>query len=362
MGLGPAVILEYGVSFASKLDGAYKALLGLRTAERVSLEILSVKPGFERFRRAARRVPWEVYLNQGQRVSLITFSGMGKGAGARAGDTIQRIVCSRFEHLELEPPAFNENKHGKDMVLRLDKDLTRLFLDLTGNPMHKRGYRLATGPAPLRETIAAGLLLLCEYNKEKPLFDPMCGSGTVAIEAAMIARNKAPGVKRNFAVEQLPFHRKKMFENLKFSMSRSESKQISALILANDIKAGSVEVAKANAKRAGTLEDIIFARADFFKNKLRKDIGVTGAGLLAMNPPLGKRIGGRPAASALAEDITGALGKYYKGWKFGIVTTNPEVFKAVNSKGNYELKLIKDLPVIQGGLGLHLMYGKVLSR
>ena len=177
--------------------------------------------------------------------------------------------------------------------IRIYKDLARVSLDTTGDSLFKRGYRVEHGGAPLKENFAAGLLMLTPYNGTHPIIDPMTGSGTLAIEAALIAKNIAPGTWRKFAFDNFDWFDKKIHSEL-IAQAKSQVKPAQAPIWASDIDQSILEIAKVNAHNAGVLQDIRF------KQVAVKDFSTDLTnGIIIANPPYGKRLKDKKDAEAL---------------------------------------------------------------
>ncbi len=158
------------------------------------------------------------------------------------------------------------------------------MLDITGNALHKRGYRTESGEAPIKETLAAAIVALSNWRFRENFCDPFCGSGTFAIEAAMLARNIAPGMGRHFAIENFPFFNKEIFTEVRTECRQNTYPSGNYKIFASDLSDEMVQITKNNAMRAGVENDIIFEKSDFFtKNFDEKTTIVT-------NPPYGVRL------------------------------------------------------------------------
>lgn len=181
--------------------------------------------------------------------------------------------------------------------IHIYKDTARVSLDTTGQSLFKRGYRVEHGGAPMKENFAAGLLRLTPYNGTHPLIDPMTGSGTLAIEAAMIGRNIAPGTWRDFAFDGFDWFDKSLHEGM-LDEARAEVKPLEAPILASDIDQSVLEIAKLNANNAGVLDDIRFKQVAVkdFKSDLEN-------GIIIANPPYGKRLKDKESAEALYKQM-----------------------------------------------------------
>lgn len=177
------------------------------------------------------------------------------------------------------------------------KNTARLSLDTTGQSLFKRGYRVEHGGAPMKENFAAGLLLLTPYNGTHPLIDPMTGSGTLAIEAALIAKNIAPGTWRKFAFDNFDWFDQKLHPKL-VEKAKSQVRSLEAPIWASDIDQSVLEIAKLNAHNAGVLQDIRFKQVAVkdFKTDLEN-------GIVIANPPYGKRLKDRESAEELYKQM-----------------------------------------------------------
>lgn len=223
------------------------------------------------------------------------------------------------------PPAAPSHLDEDDeppptLLVRVDHDVCTVSLDTSGAHLHKRGYRLATAKAPMRETLAAAVLAGADYDGSTPFLDPMCGSGTFAIEAALIACRKAPGMARRFAFERWQAFDEKLWRGLRDAARRQE-RRAPALISASDRDSGAIEATRANAGRAGVpVEATVQALSHAAPPK--------EIGLVLANPPYGTRIGD---ASRL-RDLYAALGNLARGpferWRFGFVTTDVELARS----------------------------------
>ncbi|MDO4912246.1 MAG: class I SAM-dependent RNA methyltransferase [Lactobacillus sp.] len=187
--------------------------------------------------------------------------------------------------------------------IRIYKDVARISLDTTGSSLFKRGYRVEHGGAPLKENFAAGLIQLTPFNGTHPFIDPMTGSGTIAIEAALLAKNVAPGINRDFAYESFDWIDPKL-KLTAIEEARSQEKTEIAPIFASDIDQSILSVAKLNAHNAGVLNDITFKQIAVkdFKTDLKN-------GIILSNPPYGKRLKDRDGAKQVYEEMGSTLGQ-----------------------------------------------------
>ncbi len=192
-----------------------------------------------------------------------------------------------------------------------------IYLDTSGAGLHKRGYRATSNEAPLRETLAAAMVQLARYRGKDYLWDPFCGSGTIPIEAALIAKNRAPGLSRQFAAQNYPWMPKNVWEQVK---QEAKDKEFNGKyqIMGSDNDPACVSLSFANARKAGVSDCVTFRDGDATKMSLPTD-----QGLIICNPPYGQRMMELQAAQRLY----GALGrhlKYADGWKKYIITSEPE--------------------------------------
>ena len=196
-------------------------------------------------------------------------------------------------------------------------DRVTLYLDTSGVGLHKRGYRAIGNDAPLRETLAAAMVMLTKYRGRDFVWDPFCGSGTICIEAALIAKNRAPGLRRRFAAEKFSWMDEKIWQNARGEAMDREFKG-DYRILGSDNDPKCVSLAMANARKAGVGEIITFQDGDATKMSLPSDTGV-----IICNPPYGQRMGEQKEAQRLYT----AMGKHWKfadGWQKFIITSEPE--------------------------------------
>ena len=196
-------------------------------------------------------------------------------------------------------------------------DRVTLYLDTTGPGLHKRGYRAIGNDAPLRETLAAAMVMLTRYRGREFLWDPFCGSGTIPIEAALIAKNRAPGLRRRFIAEAFDWMPAEIWQNARGEAMDKEFKG-NYRILGSDNDPKCVSLAMANARKAGVADCIEFKDGDATKMSLPTD-----SGILICNPPYGQRM----MEQQSAQRLYGALGRHLKfadGWKKYIITSEPE--------------------------------------
>jgi putative N6-adenine-specific DNA methylase len=345
--IGDTRILEssFGkVRFASDLAGLYRALFNLRAADRVLLEVASFPAhDFDELFEGTKAVKWSDVIPRG--MGLHIGKVRTNRSALKAETSIQASVhkaaaeslCEKYGLKRLP-----EEWAAKQAELRvyIEKDAASLLLDLSGEPLFKRGYRREGGVAPLRETVAAAVLLLSMWKRKFPLCDPLCGSGTIAIEAALYALNIAPGIGRNFAVNDLCVGDKKLCEKIRRECAEKIDAGNLVRIFGSDADKAACELARANAERALRLPAQAGIRGDdALSNQLQKSLPkfsvtpceeakppVSDFGYLVTNPPWGKRLGteGATADEKRREAEAGyrkmaALAENFPGWRLAVV-------------------------------------------
>lgn len=298
--------------------------LWLRTADRVLLKMAEFSAvEFEELFQQTKGLPWEQLIPLDGRFTVTGTSVKSKLHSVPACQKIVKkaIVEKLKEFYGVE--VFEETGAEYTVKASLLKDRVTLTVDTSGTGLHKRGYRISDVAAPIKETLAAAMIQLSFWKKDRILVDPCCGSGTIPIEAAMIGRNIAPGLNRTFACEGWDFipenlwkeERKAAFDNMDYEQPLD--------IYGYDINSKAVKAAQENAAEAGVDDCIQFCRAD-----IRNLNSAGDNGIIITNPPYGKRIGEEDEISEIYE----ALKKFFKAnrdWSLFMITTDKEVEKKV---------------------------------
>jgi putative N6-adenine-specific DNA methylase len=300
------------------------ANLWSRIATRILLRLGEVKArDFAPLRRGLAKLPWKRFVpnDRALRVEATTSHCRLFHTGALA-ETVELAIADCVGKLPArrkQPAA--EDEQTTRVFLRGRDDTFMTSVDSSGELLHRRGWRLQAGRAPLRETLAAGVLALCEYDPTRPLVDPMCGSGTLAIEAASVARKLAPGAGRAFAFETWPTHDAAVWEKL---CEAQPAPAAHAPIFAFDRDGRAVETARNNAARANLVDAIHFAVIPFAQAEVNAE-----PGLVVGNPPYGHRLGERRHATLLARDLGETLNARFRGWRAGILCPDPAFVSTV---------------------------------
>jgi putative N6-adenine-specific DNA methylase len=320
--------VEGGVEFSGPLPAGMTANLWSRIATRILVRIGEVKArDFAPLRRGLAKLPWRGFVpaDRALRIDVSTSHCRLYHTSALA-DTVSLAIEDCVGKLPEREKRIEVSEDGDStrILLRGQDDRFVASVDSSGALLHRRGWRLEAGAAPMRETLAAGILALCEYDPTLPFVDPMCGSGTIAIEAATLARKIPPGAGRKFAFERWPSHDEPLWQGLRAAAGIPSLAPIVAPIFASDRDGRAVEIARRNALRAKVDGDIRFAMAAFGEGEIPSQ-----PGLVVINPPYGRRLGQRQQAFRLGRSIGQTLLARYPGWRAAVLCPDPAFLAAV---------------------------------
>ena len=307
--------------------------LRLRTAERVLLLIDSFKAEtFEELFDKVFEIRWWDYISESDNFII---QGRSRKSKLFSISDCQRITEKAIiEKLKMKYKVAWFEKSGPRVKVEVSllNDIAEITMDTSGNGLHKRGYREVNYKAPLSETIAASLIKLSFWNKDRVLADPFCGSGTILIEAAMIEKNIAPGLMRDFDFENFKFLNPEIFKEEKKKCYGEIKYDEKLEILASDVSHKAIQIARTNAEILGLDEDISFFQKDIRDLDLPDDYGV-----LITNPPYGERIG-KEDVDELNREL-GKLAKSLDTWSFYIITGNENFEKNFGRRADRNRKL-----------------------
>ncbi|MGI6168206.1 MAG: THUMP domain-containing class I SAM-dependent RNA methyltransferase, partial [Christensenellales bacterium] len=286
LGLEVSRVEDARVFFEGDWQNLARANLWLRCADRVYLVIGSFEAkSFEQLFEGVKALPWEDYLTRDA-----SFPVKGKSAKSTLKSVsdcqaiCKKAIVERLKNI-YHCEWFDETGPRMMVEVALLKDEALLCLDASGSGLHRRGYRTLSGPAPLRETLAAALLHLARYAPQRMLWDPFCGSGTIAVEAAMMARRIAPGLSRDFDMQRWPIVPAGTFEQGRQQARESIDREAKLFIWASDVDESMVSMARYHAGKAGVERDIHIQRLD-----IRQVSSARKNGILLCNPPYGERM------------------------------------------------------------------------
>jgi 23S rRNA (guanine2445-N2)-methyltransferase / 23S rRNA (guanine2069-N7)-methyltransferase len=322
-----------GVRLLANLDEALRACLWTRIAMRILLPLGEFEArGAEGLYEAAAQVPWEEHLTAQSTFAVEATVRQGEpGHTAFIALKIKDALVDRLRRKLGARPDVEKRDPDVRVVAHIAGDRLSLSLDLCGEPLHRRGYRISPTAAPLKETLAAGILRAVRYTGEEPVVDPMCGSGTLIIEAGLMAEHRAPGLGRDFSVERWPHlgeQARAILADLKAD-ARRQQREARWPILGFDKSDEAVEAARRNV-RAAKLEDAVkVAHGDATRELPLPDT----PGLLVTNPPYGDRLraGGQKGMKAFYFQLGESLGRL-EGWRLAILSGNPAFESAFHRK------------------------------
>lgn len=338
------------VSFFGDDDSLFKANLCLRTADRVFLQLASYDAfNFDELFDGAYKINWQDFLKKDSKIVVDKVrSNKSKLNSEHSIQTmVHKAIYSKLGDI-WHMASLPETGEQSDIRIYMDENKVLILLDLSGLPLHKRGYRVDGGIAPLRETTAAALLQQTLWRRKTPLHDPFCGSGTIAIEATLYAFNVAPGFGRRFALENLPIYNKESADRIRQEEAEKIRTDVEVRITGSDIDEKAVERAKKNAEYAcvmagRALKSIGISthiqRPDFIQADFKDLSAPYDEGLILCNPPYGERLGNEEEAAELYQQMD-SLWQEFPNWDLGIITSNPDFQKNFNHQAN-SIKKIK---------------------
>jgi len=354
LGIEPVAVRPEGVTIEAPMRAIYTANLWLRTASRIVVRAGSFHAdSFHELERRARRLPWGEYVDPAAPVRIRVTCRKSR---LFHSDAVAERIAEAVERAggRIAAPAGAAASDADDdrrepceteqlVVVRLRRDECTISVDSSGALLHRRGYRQQTAKAPLRESLAAAVLLASGWRAQAPLLDPLCGSGTIAIEAAWLARRRAPGRDRRFAFMRWPGFDPSAWADAVADARAGERTASPVAIHASDRDAGAVGAARDNAARAGVEADLVIEQ-----RPLADVVPPTGIGWLVTNPPYGVRVGPPGALRALYASIGTTARARCIGWTVALVTADRALARATG------LPLRSRLRTVNGGIPVEL--------
>ena len=342
------------MSFAGPLESICRANLWSRTASRVVVRVGEFHArAFGELERRARQLPWERFLDAGRPVRLrVTCRKSRLYHSDAVAERLAGVIASTTGAVPAVDTSTDADEGGTGsaqlIIARLFHDVCTVSADSSGDLLHMRGYRLATAKAPMRETLAASILAASGWVSDAPLLDPLCGAGTIPIEAALIARRIPPGLGRRFAFMHWPGFEEPQWTRMLEEARAGALAAAPAPIQGSDRDAGAIEAATANAERAGVLADIAFSTV-----ALSRITAPAGLGWLVTNPPYGVRVGEVDRLRNLYAQLGNVARRSCAGWTLALLSANARL----------DAQLGMDLEVVlrtrNGGIPVHLARGIV---
>ena len=324
------------ITFAGDADAVCRANIGLRTAERILIKVGSFHAeSFEELYQGVKELPWEEFIPERGKFWVKKASSV-KSKLFSPSDIQSNTKKAIVEKLKLSYHTdwFKEDAESYPIRVFLMKDEVTVALDTTGDSLHKRGYRKLESKAPIAENLAAALIMLTPWNGSRILVDPFCGSGTIPIEAAMMAANIAPGMNRSFTAESWTH----LITPQNWKDVREEAQEeiitdIDVDIQGYDLDPEMVEIARINARKAGVENMIHFQARDIADLSHRKKYG-----FIITNPPYGERIGDKDILPQLYKTI-GERYKSLDAWSMYLITGYEQAEKFIGKKADKNRKI-----------------------
>jgi putative N6-adenine-specific DNA methylase len=345
-----------GVEFSGGMKDMRRVNLQSRIANRVLVRLDEFHASsFHELERRAKQVEWERFVASGKPVrfrvtcrksrlyhSDAVAERLAAAVKAKVGGNKLVILQSEADE-ELDDEAAND---AQLFVVRVTDDICSISADSSGELLHRRGYRQAVAKAPLRETIAAAMVIGSGWDMTSPLVDPMCGAGTIAIEAAMMARKIAPGANRRFAFESWPKHNAAVWKSEIETAHGEVLGECPARIVASDRDEGAIAAGRSNAERAGVSNDI-----DFDVRAVSAAEFPDGPGWIVTNPPYGVRVGDPAPLRNLYAQLGTTMRKRASGYTLALLSADSEL------EDQIKIDLHEVFKTSNGGIPVHLVAG-----
>lgn len=322
------------VTFTGDLSAVCRSNLWLRSADRVLVKMGEFKAtSFEELFEGTKALPWDEWIPANAQ-----FPVEGKSIDSKLFSVpdcqaiVKKAVVEKLKQ-KYKVEWFDETGPRYTIEVALLKDMATLTIDTSGAGLHKRGYRKLTGGAPLKETLASALIQISWWNKDRVLIDPFCGTGTIPIEAALIGRNIAPGIKRDFAAEGWPIIPKDLWEKAREEAHDLIFRDQELRIHGSDISDEAMSLARYHAREAGVEQFIHLQRMPMSEIRSRYQYG-----FILCNPPYGERLGDGKEAEKLYRQM-GSVFKSLDTWSYYIITSYPEFEKAFGRRADKKRKL-----------------------
>lgn len=328
-------LVENGkVTFSADEAAICKTNIWLRSADRVLLKMGEFKAlSFEELFEGTKALPWEDWLPENAE-----FPVEGKSIDSKLSSVpdcqaiVKKAVVERLK-LKYKRDWFPEDGPKYKIEVALLKDMATLTVDTSGPGLHKRGYRKLVANAPLKETLASAMILISRWKSDRVLLDPMCGSGTIAIEAALIARNIAPGINREFSAEKWVRIPQKLWTNAREEAKNLVKNDEELRIHGSDINEDVMSLARYHARQAGVEKDIHLQKMALSEISSRYKYG-----FIICNPPYGERLSEKREVEKLYKQM-GSVFSTFDTWSYYIISSHPEFEKFFGRRADKKRKL-----------------------
>ena len=350
LGLGFPVLSETvaGIETEGTIEDTMRLNLHLRTGHRVLFLLMEfiAADADALYRAVSEKIPWEDYIDENGYFSVASSVDNPTIRDSRyANVKCKDAIADRIRKMRGQRPDSGSAQDGAVINLYWKEDRCSLYLDTSGEPLSRRNYRKIPLTAPMQETLAAAVIMATGWKGEDNFINPMCGSGTLAIEAALIARNRAPGLLRgNYGFMHIKGFNGPLWKELIAEAKKRSRETLGCRIIATDIKSGAVEAARKNAAAAGVEHLIEFGVSDYSETEVPE-----GGGIVVLNPEYGERMGEVLELEGVYEGIGDFFKKKCKGYTGYLFTGNLDLAKKVG------LKAKKRTPFFNGRIECRLL-------
>ncbi|MCP3940761.1 MAG: RNA methyltransferase [Desulfobacteraceae bacterium] len=336
--------LPGGVAFQTKLPLACLANISLGSPSKILMRIAAFKAeNFATLEKKIKQIDWELFLPGNTELNIQATAHKSRLYHSGAIEERCRAI--------IEPRLFTPGEKSKQtLLIRADHDQFELSLDMSGDLLFKRGIKQKVITAPLRENLAFAILKTIGFTHRDVLIDPMCGSGTFSIEAAMIQTRIPPGFFRSFAFEHWPGFRKENFNYLKNNIKKEFSLEANPKIFASDIDGSALSLLEDAMDQHDFLKNIQTGKTDFFD--IQPAQLTPEKGVVVLNPPYGKRLGADMDMVRFFSEIGKKLAADFKGWRVGIIYPEKALGRVMGLP-------LQPMPFFHGGLDLFAGIGKI---
>jgi putative N6-adenine-specific DNA methylase len=340
-----------GVGFAGPFRLCYRVNLESRIASRVLWRVFHGRYRTEQdVYQATYDLPWRDWFSASRTIKVkVSAQHCPLTSLDYVTLKIKDAVCDRFRAATGARPSVDTRRPDVRIDAFLDEQRVALYLDTSGEPLFKRGLRKASGEAPLRENLAAGILRLSGWTPEQALLDPMCGGGTILMEAVLIARRIAPGLGRRFAFEKLQSFDSKTWRDLCEASRAAQTPKAAPAIYGSDRDRRALQAVRANFEAAGLADAVVLAQADALDVK-----PPVATGVIVTNPPYGVRLGDQAVLAEFYPRLGDALKRDFAGWRALIFTADPRLPKLIG------LSPSRRTPLFNGALECRLFEFKLV--
>ncbi len=352
LGAAQPALVPGGVGFSGSLALCYRANLESRIASRILWRMAQAPYRSEQdLYLIAHDVPWHQWFSPAQTIKVKVSA---KQCPLKSLDFVtlrlKDAICDRFTATCASRPSVDTTRPDILIVAFLDQRTATLYLDTSGDPLFKRGLRQRVSEAPLRENLAAGILRLAGWRPDQVLLDPMCGGATIPIEAALIAKNIAPGLGRSFAFEKLHRFEKNVWADLCDQSRAQQRKRAPCSIFACDRSTKAIQAAEENVRAAGLADAIHLDQASFLTLTAPAD-----AGILVANPPYGVRIGDDERLAKIYPLLGDCLKQRFPGWTAYLFTGDLRLPKLIG------LSPSRRIPLFNGAIDCRLYEFRIVK-